>query len=97
MDLLWTMWFVFLQDFEDWDDVGLNVPKPPDLLHLYRDFSQHTMPVSESMDFSCMTNIDTEATEKVGLLENLRNELVRWTAFLIASSVLDATSRWRLF
>lgn len=26
----------FLQDFELWDDVGLNIPKPPDLLHLYR-------------------------------------------------------------
>ncbi|XP_035286904.1 RAB11-binding protein RELCH homolog isoform X1 [Anguilla anguilla] len=24
------------QDFELWDDVGLNTPKPPDLLHLYR-------------------------------------------------------------
>ncbi|XP_051737860.1 RAB11-binding protein RELCH homolog isoform X1 [Ctenopharyngodon idella] len=24
------------QDFELWDDVGLNIPKPPDLLHLYR-------------------------------------------------------------
>lgn len=26
----------FLQDFELWDDVGLNIPKPPDLLQLYR-------------------------------------------------------------
>lgn len=25
-----------LQDFELWDDVGLNTPKPPDLLMLYR-------------------------------------------------------------
>ncbi|KAK7118293.1 hypothetical protein R3I94_021955 [Phoxinus phoxinus] len=24
------------QDFELWDDVGLNIPKPPDLLHVYR-------------------------------------------------------------
>uniref|UniRef100_A0A8D0C699 RAB11 binding and LisH domain, coiled-coil and HEAT repeat containing n=1 Tax=Scleropages formosus TaxID=113540 RepID=A0A8D0C699_SCLFO len=24
------------QDFELWDDVGLNIPKPPGLLHLYR-------------------------------------------------------------
>ncbi|KAJ8272746.1 hypothetical protein GJAV_G00092960 [Gymnothorax javanicus] len=24
------------QDFELWDDVGLNTPKPPDLLHLFR-------------------------------------------------------------
>jgi len=24
------------QDFESWDDVGLNIPKPPDLIKLYR-------------------------------------------------------------
>ena len=30
-----------LQDFDDWDDVGLNTSKPPDLLHLYRDYGQH--------------------------------------------------------
>ena len=34
------------------------------------------MPVSESMDFSCMANIDDEAAEKVALLEKLRDELV---------------------
>ena len=72
----WKIQPLNFQDFEDWDDVGLNVPKPPDLLRLYRDFSQHTMPVSESMDFSCMANIDDEDTEKVALLEKLRDELV---------------------
>lgn len=25
------------QDFDDWDDVGLNISKPPELLHLYRE------------------------------------------------------------
>ncbi|XP_064409426.1 RAB11-binding protein RELCH homolog isoform X1 [Latimeria chalumnae] len=29
------------QDFELWDDVGLNIPKPPDLLQLYRDCGNH--------------------------------------------------------
>ena len=29
----------FLQDFDDWDDVGLNIPKPPDLLYLFRNYS----------------------------------------------------------
>ncbi|KAM4705579.1 RAB11-binding protein RELCH isoform 1-T1 [Rhinophrynus dorsalis] len=29
------------QDFELWDDVGLNIPKPPDLLQIYRDFGNH--------------------------------------------------------
>ena len=33
-----------MQDFEDWDDVGLNTAKPPDLLHLYRDYGHHTVP-----------------------------------------------------
>lgn len=32
------------QDFDDWDDVGLNTAKPPDLLHLYRDYGHHTIP-----------------------------------------------------
>lgn len=31
-----------LQDFEDWDDVGLNIPKPAELLHLYRDYMRQT-------------------------------------------------------
>lgn len=31
-----THHILFLQDFELWDDVGLNIPKPPDLLQLYR-------------------------------------------------------------
>lgn len=26
------------QDFDDWDDVGINVAKPPDLLRMYREF-----------------------------------------------------------
>ncbi|XP_068094429.1 RAB11-binding protein RELCH homolog [Hyperolius riggenbachi] len=29
------------QDFELWDDVGLNIPKPPELLQLYRNFGNH--------------------------------------------------------
>ncbi|XP_021937822.1 lisH domain and HEAT repeat-containing protein KIAA1468-like isoform X2 [Zootermopsis nevadensis] len=30
------------QDFEDWDDVGLNIPKPAELLSLYRDFMRQS-------------------------------------------------------
>ncbi|XP_074644720.1 RAB11-binding protein RELCH-like [Tubulanus polymorphus] len=29
------------QDFDDWDDVGLNIPKPLDLLTLYRTYGFH--------------------------------------------------------
>ncbi len=28
-----------VQDFDDWDDVGLNTSKPPDLLCLFRNYS----------------------------------------------------------
>ncbi|XP_039982526.1 RAB11-binding protein RELCH homolog isoform X3 [Xiphias gladius] len=45
------------QDFELWDDVGLNIPKPPDLLQLYRNCgtpvpSRNTVDVSVGVDFS---------------------------------------------
>ncbi|XP_028391944.1 RAB11-binding protein RELCH-like [Dendronephthya gigantea] len=36
------------QDFDDWDDVGLNIPQPPNLLRLYRDFDKHAMPMAAS-------------------------------------------------
>lgn len=46
----------FLQDFELWDDVGLNIPKPPDLLHVYRNcgnslpLNMNTVDVGVSVD-----------------------------------------------
>ncbi|XP_034562061.1 RAB11-binding protein RELCH homolog isoform X4 [Notolabrus celidotus] len=45
------------QDFELWDDVGLNIPKPPDLLQLYRNCGaplpspRDTADVSVGVDF----------------------------------------------
>lgn len=45
------------QDFELWDDVGLNIPKPPDLLQLYRNcgapspLSRDTVDVAVGVDF----------------------------------------------
>ncbi|XP_060029943.1 RAB11-binding protein RELCH isoform X1 [Erinaceus europaeus] len=38
------------QDFELWDDVGLNIPKPPDLLQLYRDFGNHQVTTKDLVD-----------------------------------------------
>ncbi|XP_075682839.1 RAB11-binding protein RELCH isoform X2 [Rhinoderma darwinii] len=38
------------QDFELWDDVGLNIPKPPDLLQLYRNFGSHLAVVKDTAD-----------------------------------------------
>lgn len=43
------MYFIF-QDFELWDDVGLNIPKPPDLLQLYRDFGNHQVSGKDLVD-----------------------------------------------
>ena len=38
------------QDFDDWDDVGLNIPKPPDLLYLFRNYSSCTLSDKEKID-----------------------------------------------
>ncbi|KAM9775295.1 RAB11-binding protein RELCH homolog isoform 2-T2 [Syngnathus typhle] len=38
------------QDFELWDDVGLNIPKPPDLLQLYRNCGSSLPPTKETVD-----------------------------------------------
>ncbi|XP_072267924.1 RAB11-binding protein RELCH isoform X1 [Pyxicephalus adspersus] len=46
------------QDFELWDDVGLNIPKPPDLLQLYRNFGSHQALVKDTADFSVVVKED---------------------------------------
>ncbi|XP_043921118.1 RAB11-binding protein RELCH [Protopterus annectens] len=38
------------QDFELWDDVGLNIPKPPDLLQLYRESGNQQSPSKDVTD-----------------------------------------------
>ncbi|XP_063062743.1 RAB11-binding protein RELCH homolog isoform X3 [Engraulis encrasicolus] len=38
------------QDFELWDDVGLNIPKPPDLLQLYRNCGNSFPSSRETVD-----------------------------------------------
>ncbi|XP_051871513.1 RAB11-binding protein RELCH homolog isoform X2 [Pristis pectinata] len=38
------------QDFELWDDVGLNIPKPPDLLQMYREYGSHATSSKEMTD-----------------------------------------------
>uniref|UniRef100_A0A8C6MIM0 RAB11 binding and LisH domain, coiled-coil and HEAT repeat containing n=1 Tax=Nothobranchius furzeri TaxID=105023 RepID=A0A8C6MIM0_NOTFU len=40
------------QDFELWDDVGLNIPKPPDLLQLYRNCGSSLTSPRERVDAS---------------------------------------------
>ncbi|XP_076264934.1 RAB11-binding protein RELCH homolog [Rhynchophorus ferrugineus] len=43
------------QDFDDWDDVGLNIAKPPELLHLYREGMKQT----GQNQFTTCTQTDT--------------------------------------
>lgn len=47
------------KDFEDWDDVGLNVPKPPPLLILYRDFIHQSHFVS-LVDVSTQVDLQSD-------------------------------------
>ncbi|XP_016350791.1 lisH domain and HEAT repeat-containing protein KIAA1468 homolog isoform X2 [Sinocyclocheilus anshuiensis] len=64
------------QDFELWDDVGLNIPKPPDLLQLYRNcgnslpLHRDTVDVAVNVDPNdlpgdCFTQEPVQQTEAV--------------------------------
>lgn len=44
--------FFYRQDFELWDDVGLNIPKPPDLLQLYRNCGTPLLSPHDTADAS---------------------------------------------
>ena len=48
MELFFRNFQIFSQDFDDWDDVGLNIAQPPNLLRLYRDYDKHAMPMAAS-------------------------------------------------
>ena len=66
-----------VQDFDDWDDVGLNLPKPASMLHLYREFSQHVTPAVQSHDFGCSVDLQPDdVTDKLNDLERVCEELV---------------------
>lgn len=53
-----------LQDFEVWDDVGLNIPKPPELLHLYRESMKNSHILSTTYQTASMqTDGDVEEIE----------------------------------
>ncbi|XP_062567299.1 RAB11-binding protein RELCH homolog [Saccostrea cucullata] len=52
------------QDFEDWDDVGLNMARPPSLLHLYKDYGSHVVPQTETKDSSCQVDLDLEENQR---------------------------------
>lgn len=61
------------QDFDDWDDVGINVSKPPDLLRIYREFGHYR---SASGALLCDTATSTdELSELTPAVDELRKML----------------------
>ena len=51
---------VVVKDFDDWDDVGLNISKPPGLLYLFREYSNHAM--SDQEQLNCIPDLVGVAT-----------------------------------
>ena len=39
-----------VKDFDDWDDVGLNISKPPGLLYLFREYNNYAMSDQEQLN-----------------------------------------------
>ncbi|KAJ8376563.1 hypothetical protein SKAU_G00071430 [Synaphobranchus kaupii] len=70
------------QDFEVWDDVGLNIPKPPDLLHLYRNCGTSLTSPKETVDIA----IGVDAEE---LLGNCITQEALQNAELVQSAVVQ--------
>ncbi|CAL1537768.1 unnamed protein product, partial [Lymnaea stagnalis] len=66
------------QDFEDWDDVGLNIPRPPGLVHLFKDYSSHVAPNKEMTDVGVgvdfqkdeFNHLETEWKSRIDILES---------------------------
>uniref|UniRef100_A0A4W5PUK4 RAB11 binding and LisH domain, coiled-coil and HEAT repeat containing n=1 Tax=Hucho hucho TaxID=62062 RepID=A0A4W5PUK4_9TELE len=64
------------QDFELWDDVGLNIPKPPDLLQIYRNCGsalpspRNTVDVAVGVESGELTG--NYITQKSDLLQQVR-------------------------
>ena len=44
------------QDFEDWDDVGLNISKPTDLMSIFQDYDQNQIKIVEKKNVECYVN-----------------------------------------
>lgn len=86
------------QDFEDWQDVGLNIPKPPELLQIYREFMRgvgYDKPPQSTIEIQ--TDEDEEAKKNLENLNNLvRFQLLKITCriiFLMMIVLTDAGTR----
>ncbi|XP_054919676.1 RAB11-binding protein RELCH homolog isoform X2 [Dermacentor andersoni] len=53
-----------VQDFEDWDDVGLNIPKPPDLVHLYRSYNKHSRLCCDVVECQVQTDFEDSNVQR---------------------------------
>ncbi|ESO04089.1 hypothetical protein HELRODRAFT_173166 [Helobdella robusta] len=87
------------QDFDDWDDVGINICKPSNLICLYRDYRQHKYPKKEMHDFQCMTHIQADESlqnnsdfikckEYIEILKTKINELETVTEKLVEENCI---------
>ena len=57
--------------------MGLNVPKPPDVLRLYRDYTQHAVPVVDTRDAECLADLEPESVDNETVdVDTIKNELV---------------------
>uniref|UniRef100_UPI0037E7DE3E RAB11-binding protein RELCH homolog isoform X4 n=1 Tax=Semicossyphus pulcher TaxID=241346 RepID=UPI0037E7DE3E len=80
------------QDFELWDDVGLNIPKPPDLLQLYRSCGtplpspRDTVDVSVGVEFGDLPGncIAQEPPKKPDLSQQQQTEVVEELEYQIS-------------
>lgn len=78
------------QDFEDWDDVGLNVPRPADLHTMYREFCSRMPGYVQRKDASCYANMNGENNSFIesgdANQSELLNKLVSTKPFLLSVS-----------
>lgn len=55
------VWFFMMeQDFEDWDDVGLNMVRFSSLLYFYKDYGNYVILVMLIEDFYCQVELERE-------------------------------------
>lgn len=73
---------LYFKDFDDWDDVGLNISKPPELLALYRDGLKHN-----ALN-SCTISTQTE-NEEVQNKEDCSEHVSSISKYFIVVNVYD--------
>ncbi|XP_035474590.1 RAB11-binding protein RELCH homolog isoform X2 [Scophthalmus maximus] len=78
------------QDFELWDDVGLNIPKPPDLLQLYRKCGaplsspRSTVDASVGVDFGELSGNSITQDPTKNLSQQQQTEVVQELEYQIS-------------